>query len=79
VHQQLTMGLQRRKANQLTEAEVKATQEIAAAHSSSKTPRRPQQQQQPRSPLVSYLITVGLAVLFWLAYQQLHKHAFHLT
>lgn len=71
------MGLHRRKANQLTEAEAKATQEIAADHS--RTPAARQQQQQPRSPLMSYLITVGLAVLFWLLYQQLHKHAFQLA
>lgn len=72
------MGLHRRKTNQLTEAEAKATQEIAADHS--RTPARQQPQQpQPRSPLVSYLITVGLAICFWLVYQQLHKHSLHLA
>lgn len=72
------MGLQRRKANQLSEAEAKATEQIAAEHSRQSS-KQQRQAPKPSSPLVSYLITVVLACVFWLIYQQLHKHAFHLA
>lgn len=28
---------------------------------------------------MAYLITVGLAMLFWVIYLQLHKHSMHLA
>jgi hypothetical protein len=75
------MGLQRRKTNQLAEAEAKATAEIAAGAAAD-----PQQQQRgaqqaskaplhERSPLVSYFVTVALACAFWTFMQLLHKYA----
>jgi hypothetical protein len=75
----INMGLQRRKANQLSEAEAQAHKEMAAErqHSSGSKQQRPPQQ--PRSPYMSYLTTVILACLFWLIFQQLHKHAAHLA
>lgn len=74
------MGLQRRKVNQLAEAEVKATQEILAERQQqgSKQQRQPLQQQ-PRSPVVSYFITVALACVFWVVFQQLHKYSMHMA
>jgi hypothetical protein len=73
------MGLQRRKNNQLAEAEAKATAEIAAAAADPQQQRRAQQPPKAplhvRSPLVSYFVTVGLACGFWLLMQTLHKYA----
>jgi hypothetical protein len=74
------MGLQRRKNNQLAEAEAKATAEIAAAAASA-DPQQRRAQQTPkaplhvRSPLVSYFLTVALACAFWTLVQTLHKYA----
>lgn len=71
------MGLQRRKINQLAEAEDKAAAEIAASHQQ----RRPAQQPKPplhvRSPVASYLLSVALACVFWVAMQLLYKYAHH--
>lgn len=72
------MGLQRRKANQLSEAEAKAVQQMAAERQSIRTGVPQKQPQQPRSPVVSYLITVALACTFWVVFQQLHKYAAHM-
>lgn len=72
------MGLQRRKVNQLAEAEVKATQEILAERQQGSKQRQPLQQQ-PRSPVVSYFITVALACVFWVVFQQLHKYSMHMA
>lgn len=71
------MGLQRRKVNQLAEAESKAAEEIAASHQQKQ--QRPQAPTQQRSPLVSYLTTVALACLFWVSMQALYKYAAHLA
>lgn len=73
------MGLQRRKANQLSEAEAKATQELAAERQQSSKQQLQRRQQQPQSPLVSYLITVVLGCVFWVVVQKLFKHAMHLA
>jgi dipeptide/tripeptide permease len=78
VIQQSSMGLQRRKANQLSEAEAKATEAIAAQHKQGTRQQR-HPAPQPRSQLVSYVITVVLACMFWMIYQQLHKHSLHLA
>lgn len=69
------MGLQRRKVNQLAEAESKAAEEIAASHQQRQ--HRPPVQQ--RNPLLSYLTTVVLACAFWIIMQALYKYAAHLA
>jgi hypothetical protein len=78
------MGLQRRKTNQLAEAEAKATAEMAAGAAAD-----PQQQQRgaqaskasshERSPIVSYFVTVALACAFWTFMQLLHKYAHRMS
>jgi regulator of protease activity HflC (stomatin/prohibitin superfamily) len=84
------MGLQRRKTNQLAEAEAKATAEIAA-EAAAADPQQQQQQQQrraqktsqpplnERSPLVSYFVTVALACAFWTFMQLVHKYAHRMS
>jgi hypothetical protein len=77
------MGLQRRKANQLVEAEDKATAEMAAAAADPQQQRRTRQPSKAplheRSPLVSYFVTVALACAFWMLMQTLHKYAHHMS
>jgi hypothetical protein len=84
------MGLHRRKANQLAEAEAKATQDMAAAHRGDSSSMRPRQAgaaagsaQRPggltatQRMVCSYLVTVALGVGFWALVKALHKHSAH--
>lgn len=74
------MGMQRRKTNQLAEAEAKATAEIAAEAAAADPQQQRRTQPAFKAPLaqsqvVSYLTTVALACAFWLFMQALHKYA----
>ncbi len=83
------MGLQRRRAHQLAEAEDKAAAEMAAERASDRTAatadgstrRGVQQQRQikPHSALRAYLTTVVMACGFWIAMQLLARWAAHLS